>query len=77
MNPCVIVQLLWGNVNLSYSSGGLVRTFPQHLDENNITSYRQESVIQRIHVPRVRALDAGVTSLCGLCARELPQPTGT
>lgn len=39
-----------------YSSGGLVRTFPQYLDENNITSYRQESVIQRINVPRFEPL---------------------
>jgi hypothetical protein len=39
-----------------YSSGGLVRTFPQYLDENNITSYRQESVIQRIDVPRFEPL---------------------
>ena len=39
-----------------YWSGGLVRTFPQYLDENNITSYRQESVIQRIDVPRFESL---------------------
>ena len=27
------------------------RTFPRYLDNHNITSYRQESVIERIHVP--------------------------
>lgn len=27
------------------------RTFPQYLDNHNITKYRQESVIERIHVP--------------------------
>ena len=32
------------------------RTFPQYLDERNITSYRQESVIERIHVPMFEPL---------------------
>ena len=32
------------------------RTFPQYLDEHNITSYRQESVIERIHVPMFEPL---------------------
>jgi predicted dehydrogenase len=32
------------------------RTFPQYLDEHNLTSYRQESVIERIHVPMFEPL---------------------
>jgi predicted dehydrogenase len=32
------------------------RTFPRYLDERNITSYRQESVIERIHVPMFEPL---------------------
>jgi len=32
------------------------RTFPKYLDEHNITSYRQESVIERIHVPMFEPL---------------------
>lgn len=27
------------------------RTFPQYLDNHNVTRYRQESVIERIHIP--------------------------
>ena len=32
------------------------RTFPRYLDNHNITSYRQESVIERIHVPMFEPL---------------------
>ena len=32
------------------------RTFPQYLDNHNITKYRQESVIERIHVPMFEPL---------------------
>jgi len=32
------------------------RTFPQYLDNNNITKYRQESIIERIHVPMFEPL---------------------
>jgi len=32
------------------------RTFPQYLDNHNITKYRQESVIERIHVPMYEPL---------------------
>jgi predicted dehydrogenase len=32
------------------------RTLPQYLDGHNITSYRQESVIERIHVPMFEPL---------------------
>ena len=32
------------------------RTFPRYLDDHNITSYRQESVIERIHVPMFEPL---------------------
>jgi virulence factor len=32
------------------------RTFPQYLDNHNITKYRQESIIERIHVPMFEPL---------------------
>lgn len=32
------------------------RTFPQYLDNHNITKYRQESLIERIHVPMFEPL---------------------
>jgi virulence factor len=32
------------------------RTFPQYLDNHNITKYRQESVIERIHIPMFEPL---------------------
>jgi virulence factor len=32
------------------------RTFPEYLDNHNITKYRQESVIERIHVPMFEPL---------------------
>jgi predicted dehydrogenase len=32
------------------------RTFPQYLDNHNMTKYRQESVIERIHVPMFEPL---------------------
>jgi predicted dehydrogenase len=32
------------------------RTFPQYLDSHNITKYRQESIIERIHVPMFEPL---------------------
>ncbi len=32
------------------------RTFPQYLDSHNITKYRQESLIERVHVPMFEPL---------------------
>jgi predicted dehydrogenase len=32
------------------------RTFPQYLDNHNVTKYRQESIIERIHVPMFEPL---------------------
>jgi predicted dehydrogenase len=32
------------------------RTLPRYLDDHNITSYRQESIIERIHVPMFEPL---------------------
>jgi len=32
------------------------RTLPQYLDNHNITKYRQESIIERIHVPMFEPL---------------------
>ena len=41
------------------------RTFPQYLDQHNITSYRQESVIQRTHVPMFEPLMLELRHLVG------------
>ena len=45
------------------------RTFPRYLDNHNITSYRQESVIERIHVPMSEPLMLELRHFCD-CVRE-------
>ena len=45
------------------------RTFPQYLDNHNITKYRQESVIERIHVPMFEPLMLELRHFVD-CARE-------
>jgi predicted dehydrogenase len=45
------------------------RTFPQYLDNHNITKYRQESIIERIHVPMFEPLMLELRHFVD-CARE-------
>jgi predicted dehydrogenase len=45
------------------------RMFPQYLDNHNITKYRQESIIERIHVPMFEPLMLELRHFVD-CARE-------
>ena len=49
------------------------RTFPQYLDNHHITKYRQESIIERIHVPMFEPLMLELRHFCN-CVR-LNQPS--
>jgi predicted dehydrogenase len=56
------------------------RTFPQYLDNHSITKYRQESIIERIHVPMSEPLMLElrhfVDCVRGNCSNQVPGRDG-